>query len=118
MGSFIINGLPYGGAQYRELTHAEYNALSAAEKMNGTLYFITDGAPGGGGGYSTEIISTLTAGSTTLTMSDNSITTNSTLDFYTDIYGVSPTDVSVLNGSVTLTFEAQQSNMNVKVRVS
>lgn len=32
-----------GGASYVELTQAEYDALSPAEKMNGKMYFITDG---------------------------------------------------------------------------
>lgn len=33
----------YGGAEYVELTQAEYDALSDAEKHNGQIYFITDG---------------------------------------------------------------------------
>lgn len=33
-----------------ELTQAEYDALTPAEKNNGTVYFITDGQGGGGGG--------------------------------------------------------------------
>jgi len=44
-----------GGASYVELTQAEYNALTPAEKMNGTMYFITDASGGGGGGGSSEI---------------------------------------------------------------
>lgn len=38
-----------GGADYVELTQAEYDALSPAEKMNGKMYFITDASGGGGG---------------------------------------------------------------------
>lgn len=73
---------------------------------------------GGGGGASyTEVTGTLSAGSTSLTLSDASITSSSTLDFYTSVYGVNPTAVSISTGSVTLTFEAQLSNINVKVRV-
>jgi hypothetical protein len=37
---------PFGGSgntNYMELTKAQYNALSPAEKNNGTIYFITDG---------------------------------------------------------------------------
>lgn len=60
---------------------------------------------------------TLTAGQTSLTISGADISSSKTMDFYTDIYGVSPTAVSVSNGSVTLTFEAQQADMSVKVRV-
>lgn len=42
-----------------ELTKAEYDNLSEAEKMNGTLYFITDGQSGGGGGASEAEYSTV-----------------------------------------------------------
>ena len=35
--------LPTGEAEHVELTQAQYNALSDAEKMNGKVYFITDG---------------------------------------------------------------------------
>ena len=71
----------------------------------------------GGGASYTDVTGTLTAGSTSLTLSDASITSSSTLDFYTSVYGVNPTAVSISTGSVTLTFEAQLSNINVKVRV-
>lgn len=37
------------GIKAVELTQAEYNALPRSEKLNGTIYFVTD-APGGGGG--------------------------------------------------------------------
>ena len=61
--------------------------------------------------------STLLAGSTTLVLSDASITSTSTLDVFTDVYGVSPTDMVASTGSVTLTFEAHESDLGVKVRV-
>lgn len=72
---------------------------------------------GGGDGW-TDVTGTLTAGQTSITLQDASIDTTSTLDFYTDTFGVNPTAVSVSTGSVTLTFEAQASNLGVKVRVS
>ena len=65
----------------------------------------------------TEVTGTLLTGSTSLTLSDASISSTSTLDFFTDVYGVSPTAVSVSTDSVTLTFEAQESDLSVKVRV-
>lgn len=65
-----------------------------------------------------ELTGTLTAGSTTLTISDASITTTSVIDYYTDIFGVNPTNAVVSNGSIVLTFDAQQSDLHVKVRVS
>lgn len=76
------------------------------------------GGGGGGGASWTDVTGTLTAGQTSITLSSASITTSSTLDFYTDVFGVSPTAASVSTGSVTLTFSAQQSDMSVKVRVS
>ena len=60
---------------------------------------------------------TLSAGSTSITLSDSRITTNSALSFYTSIYGVNPNSVSVSSGSVTLTFDAQASSMTVGVSV-
>ena len=42
---------------------------------------------------------------------------DSKFDFYTSIFGVNPTAVTVSNGSITLTFDAQKTDMNVEVRV-
>ena len=52
-GNFHLwNGIKWdivgSGVKVRELTQAEYDALTIAEKLNGTIYFVTD-APGGGG---------------------------------------------------------------------
>lgn len=60
---------------------------------------------------------TLAAGSTSITIQDANITSNSILSFYTSIYGVNPNEVTPATGSVTLTFDAQDSNMVVGVRV-
>lgn len=65
-----------------------------------------------------ELSDTLTAGSTTLTFTDSVIATNSVIDYYTDTFGVEPTDITVAAGSITLTFDAQQSDVGVKVRIS
>ena len=66
----------------------------------------------------TEIITgTLSAGETTLTISDPSITTDSILSFYTSIYGVNPLSVNVSNESVTLGFKAREEDMIVGVSV-
>ena len=73
---------------------------------------------GGSGGSWTDVTGTLTAGNTSVTLSDASISSSSTIDIYTDTFGVNPTNVVVSAGSVVLTFEAQQSNVGVKVRIS
>lgn len=79
-------------------------------KLNGVSY--------AGGGSWTDVVGTLTAGQTTLTLTNSAITTDSTLDFYTDTFGINPTNVTVTTGSVILTFEAQANDIEVKVRVS
>lgn len=70
-----------------------------------------------GGAYK-EVEGTLTAGATSITLSDSAITTSSTFEPFTSIFGVNPTNMVAVAGSVTLTFEAQSTNMDVKVRVS
>lgn len=65
-----------------------------------------------------EVTGTLTAGATSLTLSDASITSSSTLEVFTDIFGAWLENMVVSTGSVVLTFESQSADMNVKVRVS
>lgn len=70
----------------------------------------------------TELTGTLTAGATTVTFTDNSLTATCTLDVYVDdsFFGVMPTALSTdyANNSITFTFPEQQTNMGVKVRVT
>ena len=65
----------------------------------------------------TMLTATLTAGSTTLEVSDAAITTDSIFDFYTSTFGVNPSAAVVEAGKITLTFEAQEADMTVKVEV-
>ena len=60
---------------------------------------------------------TLPAGSAMLQVSNSNITEDSILSFYTSIYGVSPTAVSVSNNTLTLTFKTQSVDMKVGVRI-
>lgn len=105
---------------------------SASTISDGTLFFAstpdaitpgkynTVGVPGGvlKNFLYIELVDTLTAGETSITFSDNAILSTSTIDIYTDTFGVNPTSVVVATGSITLTFEAQQSDIGVKVRIS
>ena len=57
-----------GNVKAVELTQAEYDALTPEQKMDGTIYFITDGEGGGGGGGGGEtpnLDAVLTKGNTT-----------------------------------------------------
>ena len=132
--------------QQVELTQAEYDALEQAGEVNpNTEYFISDAqgavtiAPvndssvanntvwssskvntelGAKADAPTILSATLTAGSTTLTVTDSSITNTSLIDVYTDTYGVNPLTMSQSGTSITLTFAEQSSNVVVKVIVT
>lgn len=87
------------------------------DTWDGTNHSLKDAIANAGSSYS-EVTGTLVSGSTSITLTDSNITTDSTIDIYSSIWGADPTDVTVANGSITLTFEAQETDMNVKVRVS
>lgn len=63
------------------------------------------------------ITATLSAGATSVTISNPRITTDSYFDFYTSKYGLSPTSVTVNDGVLILTFEAQTEPVTVGVKV-
>lgn len=65
----------------------------------------------------TVLTSTLTIGATTVVFTDSSIGANSRLDWYTDVFGVNPTNVVANGSTVTLTFEAQESAIGVRLVV-
>lgn len=94
------------------MTDISYGSLNtASKKIIGAINEVADGA------Y-TEVTGTLLTGATSITLSDASITTTSTIDIYTDVFGIQPTNAVVATGSITLTFLAQSSDITVKVRVS
>lgn len=69
-----------------------------------------------------EFDSTLLTGATTVTISDEAITTSSVIDVYVDSSVPIPYESLVVTESggvstITITFEAQESDLSVKVRV-
>lgn len=62
-----------------------------------------------------EVTGTLLTGNTTVTLVDQRFVTTGTYEYYTDVYGVAPTNVVVSAGSVVLTFESRQADLGVKV---
>lgn len=64
-----------------------------------------------------DLTGTLTAGNTSITISSNQIISTSNIQVFTD-GGVDYNSITVATGSVTLTFDAQASDLGVKVRVS
>lgn len=95
------------------MTDISYGSLNtASKKIIGAINEVNTKAS------KADITDTLTAGQTSITLSDASITTTSTIDIYTDVFGIQPTNAVVATGSITLTFLAQSSDITVKVRVS
>ena len=89
---------------------------TTSKTITGAINEIAQGGGGGGGSW-TDVTGTLTAGSTSITLSNVAITTTSTIEVFNDL-DVPYNSKTLLTGSITLTFDAQQSNMSVKVRVS
>ena len=67
---------------------------------------------------STYVSGTITAGNTSITLSDASILTTSFIDIYFKDKLISPTAVSVSAGSVTIDIAAEASNTDVAVRIA
>jgi hypothetical protein len=116
MSTIYRNGVKYcgsggGTSDYTQLTNlpSVNNVTLTGNKTSADLGLAN--AP-------TVLTQTLTAGQTGLTFSSASILANSIIDIYTDTLGVNPTGVTSVSGSVTLTFDAQVSNVVVKVIVN
>ena len=67
--------------------------------------------------FGITLTGTLTAGMTSITFQNESITDNCYITPFTSVYGVNPTAISASNGSITLTFKAQTQDIGVKVVV-
>lgn len=65
----------------------------------------------------TVVTGTLTVGETSVTLSSSAITTSSVIDVYTNVFGVNPTNIEVSSGKVILTFEAQSSEVQIRIEV-
>jgi len=67
-----------------------------------------------------EITGTLTIGSTSVVLTNtytDVTVANASLEVFTDTFGVNPTDIAISGDNISLTFEAQSSTVNVKVRL-
>lgn len=62
------------------------------------------------------MIKTLVAGATTLTFTNSAFQSNTLFEFYTDKWAVDPKESTQNGTSLTLTFDAQDSNVTVCVR--
>lgn len=95
-----------------------YTAKKGDMVSYGATEFVFNGTVWQEFGASTTVFDgTLTAGDTTLTITNSEIAEGSMIEFYPDIYGLEPTNVSVTAGQIVLTFDAQGVDIHVKVKV-
>ena len=64
-----------------------------------------------------QTATTSTSANTVYTFTDAKITANSTVDVYTNIFGVSPSNVVLADGSCTVTFPAQSSAQSMTCKI-
>ena len=65
----------------------------------------------------TKLTATLTAGSTTVTFTDDSIGNASLIDVYSDPFGINPISATQVGTTATLTFDPQDSNVTIGIMV-
>jgi hypothetical protein len=102
------------------------NGTYAGQTAKAGDIFVSDGSswiivPSGDDAGGVMMSATLTAGQTSITFNQSSITADSAFSYWTSIkegaFGISPTDATATIGSLTLTFPAQSADMIVKVEV-
>lgn len=69
------------------------------------------------GDLSNVFPATLTAGETTVTITDSAIAIGSMIEIYPDVYGLEPTNVAVTAGQIVLTYDEQGVDIHIKVKV-
>lgn len=67
------------------------------------------------GSMDASVGGTLTAGETTITFTDSAITDDTSIEVYTDTFNVAPESVEVSDGSITITFAEQETDLGVRV---
>lgn len=102
------------GAQIADgvLDDFNYNELlTSAKSIIGAINELA-----GIGGRSLAVTGTLTAGNTTITLSDAAITPDSWIQIYTDA-NIDYINAVTTNGSITISFEAQAADVEVGVEI-
>lgn len=109
--------IPSGGVTAADVSYDNTSSGLTADDVQEAIDELAAAIPSAGG---VEVQSgTLSIGATSVTLnfSDVVIGATSLIDVYSDTFGVNPTNVTYTTTSVTLTFEAQSSAVNVAVKV-
>lgn len=105
-GDFYIQTATEGGVT---------EIVAIFSKVSGAWLQIQTG--GGGGSPAVILTDTLVAGQTTLVFSDARITANSRVFPWCSIWGVVPTSVVTVAGSITIVFPVQSVDMTVQIEL-
>lgn len=88
------------------------------QKIEGEWVSVGGGSGGGGGPSCFTLSTTLSAGVTTITFTDSRIEPSNRIYPWASEWGVIPSSITVASGSITMTFTARQSAVEVDVDVS
>ena len=113
----IADEIPSREMAADHVTYSNTSSGLTADDVQGAIDEIVTMIPGAAASEVQR--ATLTAGQTSvvLTFANQEIGANTLVDIYTGAYGVNPTAVANTTNTVTLTFEAQASNIVVAVKV-
>lgn len=95
-----------------KIVHEEYLFNSSTSESE-SIFKFNDSSPV----MKASIEKTLSAGSTSVEFTDSSIGSDSIIDIYTSVFGVDPIDIQRNGTTLTVTFEAQQSSVKVRLVV-
>lgn len=95
---FRLDPPAYGNVGWDSITLLEYNLGSSEFSLEQTA-------------------TTSTSANTVYTFTDARITTNNVVDVYTNIFGISPSNIVLANGSCTVTFPAQASAQSMTCKI-
>lgn len=99
-------------AHPNKIVHEEYLFNSGTSESESIFKFNDSSAV-----MKASIEKTLSAGSTSVSFTDSSIGSDSIIDIYTDTFGVDPINVQRSGTTITVTFEAQQNRVKVRMVV-
>lgn len=105
-GSVALTQLPDVTTKVSEATTSASGLMTASEKTKvaKSLYRLDT--------------KTLTAGDTSLTWTDSNISSDAAVDVYASIYGVAPTAMTFSDTTITVTFKAQTTDMDVCLMIA
>jgi hypothetical protein len=114
-GKYILNFIDIisdTSTHPNKIVHEEYLFNSGTSESE-SIFKFNDSSPV----MKASIEKTLSAGSTSVSFTDSSIGSDSIIDIYTSVFGVDPIDVQRSGTTLTVTFEAQQSSVKVRLVV-